>query len=162
MPSCVLVHGRAGSTGTWVWEAREYMYVGMGGQGVHVRGYGRAGSTCTWVWEGREYRYVGMGGQGVQVRGRGRAGSTGMWAWECKSILICRNPERLYHSLDLKLKGASEYIGTNNSKPLLISPCPLIFQLHTYDTDSRVLSMLMKTSYTISNKHQPSLLRSWC
>ena len=105
---------------------------------------------------------MGMGGQGVQVRGRGRAGSTGMWAWECKSILICRNPERLYHSLDLKLKGASEYIGTNNSKPLLISSCPLIFQLHTYDTDSRELSMLMKTSYTISNKHQPSLLRSWC
>ena len=92
----------------------------------------------------------------------GRAGSTGMWAWECKSILICRNPERLYHSLDLKLKGASEYIGTNNSKPLLIYSCPPIFQLHTYDTDSRVLSMLMKTSYTISNKHQPSLLRSWC
>lgn len=79
-----------------------------------------------------------------------------------QTILICRNPERLYHSLDLKLKGASEYIGTNNSKPLLISSCPLIFQLHTYDTDSRELSMLMKTSYTISNKHQPSLLRSWC
>ena len=115
--------------------------MGMRGQGVQVRGYGRAGSTGMWVWEGREYRYVGMGVQ---------------------TILICRNPERLYHSLDLKLKGASEYIGTNNSKPLLISSCPLIFQLHTYDTDSRVLSMLMKTSYTISNKHQPSLLRSQC
>ena len=28
---------------------REYRYVGMGGQGVQVRGYGRAGSTGTWV-----------------------------------------------------------------------------------------------------------------
>ena len=66
-------YGRPGSTGTWVWEAREYRYVGMRGQGVQVRGYGRAGSTGTWVWEGREYRYVGVGGQGVQVCGRGNA-----------------------------------------------------------------------------------------
>ena len=61
------------------WEGREYRYVGVGGQGVHVCGYGRAGSTGMWVWEAREYMYVGMGGQGVQVRGYGRAGSTGTW-----------------------------------------------------------------------------------
>ena len=105
--------------------------MGMGGQGVQVRGYGRAG----------EYRYVDMG--------------------SANSAHLYAGIQRAYnHSLDLKLKRASEYIGTNDSKPLLISFCPLIFQWHTYDTDSRVLSVLMKTSYIISDKHHPSLLRS--